>query len=150
MADNKKKEHAPVARRRDWPGWLESPFVDWPRLRSVFAEDEGVMRVENFTEGNEAVVRVEMPGIDPDKDVEITVSDHSLRVHAERREESRTDDQGNYRSEFRYGSFTRVVPMPAGATDKDVTATYMDGILEVRLPIDRAVAAASKIPIQRA
>lgn len=145
----KHKEQPAAARHRDWPGWLEPIFGDWPRLRSMFAEDDGVMRVENFREGNEAVVRIEMPGIDPDKDVEINVSDHTLRVHAERREETKTDDKDGYRSEFRYGSFTRVVPMPAGATEKDVKATYKDGILEVRVPIDRAAAQATKVPIQR-
>jgi HSP20 family protein len=149
MADIEKKEPGSAARRRDWPGWLEPLLGDWPRLRSMFAEDEGFMRVESFTEGNEAVVRVELPGIDPDKDVEINISDHSLRVHAERREESKTEDKGSYRSEFRYGSFTRVVPMPAGATEKDVKATYKDGILEVRVPVDRAAAEATKIPVQR-
>ena len=145
----KHKGASAPARRLDWPGWLEPIFGDWPRLRSMFAEDDGVMRVENFTEGNEAVVRIEMPGIDPDKDVEINVSDHTLRVHAERREESKTEDKDRYHSEFRYGSFTRVVPMPAGATEKDVKATYKDGILEVRVPIDRAAAEATKIPVQR-
>jgi len=149
MAEIEKKEQVPVVRRRDWPGWLEPLLGDWPRLRSMFAEDDDLMRVENFTEGNEAVVRVEMPGVDPDKDVEIVVSDHSLRVHAERREESKIEGKGSYQSEFRYGSFTRVVPMPAGATEKDVKATYKDGILEVRVPIDRAAAQATKIPIQR-
>ena len=149
MTDIDTREAAPAARRREWAGWLEPILGDWPRFRSLFAEDDGLMRVENFTEGNVAVVRVEMPGIDPDKDVEINVSDHTLRVHAERREESKTEDKDSYRSEFRYGSFTRVVPMPVGATEEDVKATYKDGILEVRVPIDRAAAEAKKIPIQR-
>ena len=149
MADTETRETAPAARRREWAGWLEPLLGDWPRFRDLFADDEGMLRVENFTDGNEAVVRVEMPGIDPDKDVEINVSDHTLRVHAERREESKTEEKDSYRSEFRYGSFTRVVPMPAGATEEDVKATYKDGILEVRVPIDRAAAEAKKIPIQR-
>ena len=149
MTDIEKHEPAQGVRRWDWPGWMEPFFNDWPRLRSLLGEDADVMRVENFTEGNEAVVRVEMPGIDPDKDVEINVSDHTLRIHAERREETKTEDKDRYRSEFRYGSFTRVVPVPPGATEKDIKATYKDGILEVRVPIDRAAAAATKIPIQR-
>jgi len=149
MSDVEKKEPASATRRRDLPGWLEPLLGDWPRLRAMFAEDDGLMRVENFTDGNEAVVRVEMPGIDPDKDVEINVTRHTLRVHAERREESKTHDKGSFHSEFRYGSFTRVVPMPAGATEEDVKATYKDGILEVRVAIDRAAAAATKVPIQR-
>jgi HSP20 family protein len=115
----------------------------------MFTEDIDVLRVEDFTEGSEAVVRVEMPGIDPDKDVEISVRDHTLRLRAERRQETKTEEKGAYRSEFRYGSFTRTVPLPAGATEKDVKATYKDGVLEVRVPIDREAAEATKIPIQR-
>jgi hypothetical protein len=72
-----------------------------------------------------------------------------LRVHAERREETKTEEKGTYRSEFRYGSFTRAVSLPTGATEKDVKATYKDGIREVRVPIDHAVAESKKIPIQR-
>ena len=90
-----------------------------------------------------------MPGIDPDKDVQISVTDHTLHLRAERREETKTEEKGTYRSEFRYGSFARTVPLPVGATDKDVKATYKDGILEVRIPIDRGEAESKKIPIQR-
>lgn len=90
-----------------------------------------------------------MPGLDPDKDVEIDVTGQMLRIRAERRQESKTEDKGRYRSEFRYGSFSRAVPLPAGATDQDVKATYKDGILEVRVPIDHGKAEAHNIPIQR-
>jgi HSP20 family protein len=95
-------------------------------------------------------VRAEMPGIDPDKDVDITVSDHTLHLRAERREESKSQEKGRYRSEFRYGSFSRTIELPTGATDKDVKAQYKDGILEVRIPIDRQEVEAKKIPIERA
>ncbi len=91
-----------------------------------------------------------MPGIDPDKDVQITVSDHTLHLRAERREETKTEDKGSYRSEFRYGTFSRTVQLPVGATEKDVKATYRDGILEVRIPVDRRAAEARKVQVQRA
>ena len=42
--------------------------------------------------------------------------------------------EDDYDSEFRYGAFTRVLPLPPGASETDVTATYADGILEVRVP----------------
>jgi HSP20 family protein len=77
------------------------------------------------------------------------VDDHLLRVKAERRQESKSEDKKGYRSEFRYGSFTRTVPLPAGATEEDVKASYTDGILEVRIPIDGAAAEAMKIPIAK-
>jgi HSP20 family protein len=111
--------------------------------------DEDLVRVEEYLDGDTAVVRAEMPGIDPDRDIEITVADHQLRIRGERRQESKTEDKNGYRSEFRYGSFTRSIPLPAGATDQDVQATYVDGVLEVRVPINRADAATKKIPVSR-
>ncbi len=133
----------------DWPTWfggrrgLQWPNV-WPDL-----SDETDMRVEEFTDDGQLVVRAEIPGIDPDNDVEITITDHMLNLHAQRRTESTTEDKKGYRSEFRYGSFARSVRLPAGATEDDVQATYTDGILEVRIPIDDAEASAKKIPVKR-
>jgi HSP20 family protein len=125
-----------------WPRWAE---LRRPEFLSRF---ESPMRLEEFREGTELVVRAEMPGIDPDKDVELHVSDHTLHIRAERKEEKKTEEKGQYRSEFRYGSFARSMPLPTGATSDDVKATYKDGILEVRIPVDAAKAEATKIPIQ--
>lgn len=136
----------------DLPDWFPGRrlLADWPDSwpwRDLL--EESTLRVEEFEEENSLVVRAEMPGIDPDKDVEITVSDSTLRIKAERRQETRTEDKKGYRSEFRYGSFMRTVPLPAGASEKDVSATYSDGILEVRVPIDTSQAEARKIPVRR-
>jgi HSP20 family protein len=134
---------------------LESPeslrghwLFDWPDTLSSWFE-ETTPRVEEFQEDGMMVVRAEMPGIDPDRDVEITVSDGTLRIKAERRQESKTEDKQGYHSEFHYGSFLRTVPLPAGATDEDVKATYHDGILEVRIPVNAEKAEAKKIPVSR-
>jgi len=81
--------------------------------------------------------------------VEITLVDHALRISAERRQSEEHRDKRGYRSEFRYGSFSRTVRLPAGATEKDVKATYKDGILEVRVPLDQSSAESRKIPIER-
>jgi HSP20 family protein len=124
-------------RRPDWLTPFEELFEATP------------LRIEERTEGDQFVVRAEMPGIDPEKDVEISMSDGSLRIHAERREETKSEEGGRRRSEFHYGSFSRVVPLPAGATEADVKATYHDGILEVRIPVDHGKAQAAKIPVTR-
>lgn len=122
----------------------------WPELwRGGLLEGLEPIRVEEFEDGDALVVKAEMPGLDPEKDVEIDVGDRTLRIRAERRQQSKVEEKGRYRSEFRYGSFSRTVPLPAGATDEDVTASYRDGILEVRIPLDRQKAEARKIPIQR-
>jgi HSP20 family molecular chaperone IbpA len=92
-----------LTRRR--PRWWPELFEDFPWELHV-PGGEHVIRVEKSTEEGAYVVRAELPGIDPGKDVEITVQDGVLTVHAERSKEERA----KHRSEFRYGSFTRVVP----------------------------------------
>jgi len=136
---------SPAVRRWEWPDWMEPMVAEWPRFPRLFE----ALKVEEFSEGDAAVVRAEMPGIDPDRDVEITVSDHALRIHAERHSETKHEDARGYRSEFRYGSFTRSVPLPAGANANDIKATYKSGVLEVRVPIDVANAEKTRIPVAR-
>lgn len=105
--------------------WLEAPFMSFrPRAAQVF-------RIEDYVRDNRYVLRAELPGIDPDKDVEITVQNGILTIRAERREE----EKDQYRSEFRYGSFTRSITLPAGADENDIKATYDKGILEVSVKL---------------
>jgi HSP20 family protein len=132
--------------RLEWPAWL-ARWLD--EGSTALAGLEPDMKVEEFTDGDTRVVRAELPAIDPEKDVEITVDDGRLRIRAERRQEEKTEEKGRYRTEFRYGSFTRVVPLPAGASQDDVKATYRDGILEVRVPVSREAAAKRTIPVTR-
>ena len=107
------------------------------------------IRLEEFNEGSTHVVRAEMPGIDPDKDVEISVDHGMLTVRAERHQEKKSDEKGRYRSEFSYGAFSRTVRLPAGVSEDDVKATYRDGILEIRFPVDGDREAARSIPVTR-
>jgi HSP20 family protein len=116
-------------------------------MRRFFDEDD--MRVEEFVDDDKLVVRAELPGIDPDRDIEIDVRDHTLRIRADRRQEVHDAEGGRYHSEFHYGSFTRMVPLASSVSEKDVKASYRDGILEVRVPIDKKEAKTKKIPIER-
>jgi HSP20 family protein len=113
----------------DLMDWLESEFPALPIMRPFTGGH--LVRVEDYVDEGQHVVRAELPGIDPESDVDITVQDGILTITAERREEKK---EGG-RSEFRYGSFSRSVSLPAGADEEDVTATYRDGILEVRTPL---------------
>lgn len=101
------------------------PFREWPVPE---------IRVDEMIAGDELVVRAELPGIDPDKDVELTVHDGVLDIRAERREEEETREKGYLRRELRVGTFSRAVPLPQGVAEDEVRATYKDGILEVRIP----------------
>lgn len=132
----------------DWP--FPRRLLEWMRSPEMpsFFEDATMIRVEEADENGTHVVRAEMPGIDPDKDVDITVDHGMLHLRAQRHSETEHRDHGSYRSEFRYGSFERNLRLPTGATEADVTASYKDGILEVRVPVDRTSAETRKIAVQ--
>ena len=127
--------------------------ADLPDMFRRFWEtdwDKPWMRVEEYVEGDALVVRAELPGIDPDKDVDLSVVDGVLHITANREEKSEHKEKDSYRSEFRYGSFSRNIPLPAGYSETDVKATYRDGVLEVRVPTTaEAKPAAVKIPVSR-
>lgn len=130
-------------------------FEEWARMMPFRAASfphwhdvDDLIRVEEFRDDGTLVVRADLPGIDPDKDVELTVSDGMLRIHAERREEDKKEDKGYLRRELRYGSLSRTLPLPEGVTESDITATYKAGTLEIRVPEPKQ-AEATKIPISR-
>ncbi len=115
------------------------PFARWPDM-------DGMIRVEEFHDDGTLVVRADLPGIDPDKDVGLTVAGGMLRIEAERREEEKKEDKGYIRQELRYGSLSRTLPLPEGVSESDIKATYKAGTLEIRIPEPRPEPA-KKIPI---
>jgi len=121
----------------DAPGlweWFNAPdFGRWFDVRPFLGRFER-MRLEQAVKDDTLVVRAELPGIDPDKDVEITLEEGVLRITAERRTETKEEKEGSFFSEFRYGSFERAVRVPRETVMDDVKASYKDGILEVRCP----------------
>jgi len=120
--------------------WLEGPFV---AARPVAAQ---AMRMEEFVANGRYVVRAELPGVDPAKDMEVTVAKGILTVRAERHDER----PGQHRSEFRYGTFTRHIALPVTADAADVTATCHRGILEVSIGLHDTDKdqAGRRIPVQ--
>ncbi len=130
------------------PWWSDFPALFRPSEWMNRLSDQFI-KLEEFDEDGTHVVRAEMPGIDPDKDVKLTVEHGVLTIRAERREEKKSEERDGYRSEFSYGSFTRSVRLPAGASEADVKANYHDGVLEIRFPIDTHEAEAKSIPVAR-
>lgn len=114
--------------------WTKSLPFRRPALVGHDMASGHMIRVDEFRENGNLVIRAELPGIDPDKDVELTVSEGVLHIDAEHREEENVEEKGYVRHELRCGSFTRTLPLPEGVSESDVTATYKDGILEIRVP----------------
>jgi len=117
-------------------GRFERLFEDWMRMMpfSHWREAEDFIRVEEFRENGTLVIRADLPGIDPEKDAEVTVSDGMLRIAAERRAGEEREEEGYLRQEVHYGSLSRSLPLPAGVTEAGITAAYRDGVLEIRIP----------------
>lgn len=108
------------------------------------------LRVEEFIDDGAQVVRVELPGVNPEKDVDISVVNGVLRISARREEREEHKEKDSYRSEFRYGSFVRELALPEGCREEDVTASYADGVLEVRAPMRQVEAPEpKKVPVTR-
>lgn len=85
-------------------------------------------------ETQEAVVlKLEVPGLEA-KDLDVEVTAEAVAIKGERREETKTEEKGVTRSEFRYGSFQRVIPLPARVQNDKVEAEYKNGILHLNLP----------------
>ncbi|WP_285708823.1 Hsp20/alpha crystallin family protein [Microtetraspora sp. NBRC 16547] len=134
-----------IARREaGWPfpdllEWLESPMMG---LRTT-AE---LIRIEDYVEGDRYVVRAELPGIDPSKDVDITITNGVLEIRAEKTQQTRE----RRRSEFHYGALYRSLTLPPDAREDDVQAMYKDGVLEVSVGLEKEKKIEGrKIPIQR-
>lgn len=132
----------------DWPSLLGRSAFDWPDTWPDMLA-ESTVRVEEFERDGNYVIRAEVPGIDPDKDVELTMNDSTLRLMVHRQQENHTSEFRHFRSEFRHGSFTRMVALPSGATPKEIHASYTDEILEVVVPVNGSKAKEQRIKSER-
>lgn len=127
---------------------LSELFSGFPSWTGRWPLIEGhLIRLEEQMEDGHYVVRAELPGIDPAKDVDITVRDGQLTIKAERTEKK----EAKGRSEFSYGSFVRSVTLPVGANEEDISATYDKGILTVSVAVNEpAVPVEKHITVQAA
>ena len=89
--------------------------------------------VDVWETGGEVVLSFDLPGIPEDK-IAVELDDNVLTVSGERERTQEHSSERFYRFERRYGTFSRSVTLPAGVTDKDISANYKDGVLEVRIP----------------
>jgi HSP20 family protein len=118
--------------------WFEEPFLT---LRPYLGQ---AIKIEDYTEDGHYVVRAEIAGIDPEKELEISVGAGYLSIRAERS----SHVEGKHRSEFRYGSFSRTLELPPGADADDMTAEYASGILTIKVAVsDEPKEVVKRIPV---
>lgn len=103
-----------------------SPNLNYKELNFVPAAE--------LNETPEAIdLKLEIPGINPD-DLEVQVTADAVSISGERKNETNTTENGVTRSEFRYGSFHRIIPLPVSIKNEQVSAEYKNGILHLNLP----------------
>lgn len=78
-------------------------------------------------------LKLEIPGVDA-KDLDVQVAENTVSIRGERKSETKTEEKGTTRSEFHYGKFQRVIPLPARIQNANVQAEYKDGVLNLTLP----------------
>ena len=94
------------------------------------------------------IVRVELPGVNPDDEVEIELTDSVLTIRGTRRDRSREKKQHYHLAEINYGGFERAVALPQAIDDDGaLAANYDDGFLEITLP-KVSPPVAKTIPVQ--
>lgn len=104
---------------------------------------------EIVKDGEDAVVRLELPGVDVEKDVNVELDNGSLVIHGERRDEHAEEKEGRTLREVRYGSFRRSFELPAHITSEAVSASYDAGVLTVRVAGAYAGTQAKRIAITK-
>jgi HSP20 family protein len=119
---------------------MESLQRDMNRLfdRLAATDDAGnwsaFIPAAELQETSDAIhLNLELPGMDL-KELDVQVTADAVSISGERKEKTQTEEKGMTRTEFRYGRFQRVIPLPARIQNTDVQADYKDGILKLTLP----------------
>jgi HSP20 family protein len=101
-------------------------------------------------EEKDFIVSAELPGMDQ-KDIDVTVTNDSVRISGEKKHEEEKEERGYYRRETSYGTFERVVDLPTEVDESKAEAEFSKGVLTIKLPkTEEAQAKRKKIKIRGA
>jgi len=114
-------------RRRgfSWPLWRKTDFAP-------FDEESWSPRVDISETDNQVQIKAEIPGVKRDE-VKVFIEDNTLIIHGERKEEKKEEGRRFHRVECHYGSFERRFALPTNIDQKNIDASFADGILTVKL-----------------
>lgn len=133
----------------DFQGFSFPSFfkTDFAPFRMEFDKVEWVPQIEVLHKNGQFMVRVDLPGLKKD-DVKIELTDDLLTLSGERKEEKEEKREGFYRSERSYGSFYREIPLPDGARTENAAATFVNGVLEITIPVPKVEPSIRKLEIK--
>jgi HSP20 family protein len=120
---------------RLWEAALANP---WRPFRT-YSKEPVFPAIDVFEKEGELRIQAELPGL-AEKDVEITVEGNFLTITGEKRDESEVKEKDFYRRERSYGRFTRRIGLPDGAQKDGIEAKFKDGVLKVKVPLNKTEA----------
>jgi len=82
---------------------------------------------------DEVIVRAPVPGFDPDQ-IDVSIQSDCLTVRGSVEAEEERDEEHVHVREWRAGSFSRTVRLPANIRGDAATAEFKNGVLTVHLP----------------
>jgi HSP20 family protein len=98
----------------------------------------------------EFIIKAELPGVE-EKDIDVTVTNDSVTIKGEKKEEKEDKDKNYYYMERAYGSFSRVIPVDAEIESDKAQASFKNGILDIKIPKNQsAKAKGTKVAIKTA
>ena len=105
-----------------------APMSQETMMKSAFAPPAEMEETKDAFQ-----IKLELPGMDPN-DLDVQVTREAIAISGERKSESKSEENGITRSEFRYGRFSRTIPLPTRIDNTNVQSDYKDGILTLSLP----------------
>lgn len=111
---------------------------------------EGIRPEIEVKENGESIeVTAELPGI-AEEDIRVSLSNGLLTIKGQKRSEEKREGETYHVEERRYGMFSRSVKLPYEPAEKDVNASFKDGILKVNILKPQGLKEGSyRIPIQK-
>jgi HSP20 family protein len=101
-----------------------------------------------YRENGTLVIKAELPGLDPAKDIEIAVEDDLLTIRGHKSADNEVIEKDRFMKERLFGSFERRIPLPDGVKAEAIAAGYDKGVLTVKVPVpEKAMPAPKRIPV---
>ena len=134
LLPHRRRSGSELVRFRDEIDNLFNRFFDMdvPLARRLFGEGEWAPRLDISERTGEIIVKAEIPGCDA-KDIDVTLEGRLLTIRGEKKKESEDSAENYHRLERAYGSFSRMVELPADVDPEAIDATYKKGILKLVL-----------------
>jgi HSP20 family protein len=114
---------------------LFNTFFDQPAQagRDTGAQRRWLPAMDLIETADVYVLRADLPGLS-DGEVDVQLEDNVLTISGERKAEHEQQQEGYYRLERAFGSFSRSLTLPDGVDPAGIEAQFDRGVLEIRIP----------------